>query len=64
MPKKKTHKAAAKRLKVTANGKVKRGKGGNHHFNGKKKAKRKRKLRKGAVEEGKRAEEWKQLMSS
>lgn len=64
MPKQKTHKTAAKRLKVTANGKVKRKKGGKHHLNGKKRTKRKRQLRKAAIEEGRRAKEWKRMLNT
>lgn len=64
MSKKKTHKAAKKRLKVTGNGKVKRKKAGTNHLMGKKSSSRKRRLRKGEVEDGKRAKDWKQLMDS
>ena len=49
MGKIKTHKAAAKRFSVTANGKVKINPCGHRHNLGLKTAKRKRNLRKGAV---------------
>lgn len=45
MPKLKTKKAAAKRFKVTASGKIKRSKSGTQHILGKKSTKRKRNLR-------------------
>lgn len=46
MPKLKTNKAAAKRFKATASGKLKRGKANRRHILGKKSTKRKRGLRK------------------
>lgn len=46
MPKMKTHRAAAKKFKVTANGKIKRYKAGKSHLLTKKSSKRKRNLRK------------------
>ncbi len=49
MPKKKTKKAAAKRFKKTANGKVKYKKAGSSHLLSCKSRKRKRKLRKRGV---------------
>jgi large subunit ribosomal protein L35 len=49
MPKQKTHKGAAKRFKVTATGKVKRGHSMRSHILTKKTTKRKRKLRKRAL---------------
>ncbi len=49
MPKMKTRKAAAKRFKVTATGKVKYKKQGLRHILTKKTTKRKRTLRHGAV---------------
>ena len=50
MPKLKTKKAAAKRFKVTASGKVKYKRAGKRHNLGhRKSAKRKLKLRKGAI---------------
>jgi large subunit ribosomal protein L35 len=45
VPKQKTHKGAAKRFRVNANGKVKRGHSGHTHILTKKSSKRKRKLR-------------------
>ena len=45
VPKQKTHKGAAKRFRVNANGKVKRGHSGKTHILTKKSSKRKRKLR-------------------
>jgi len=45
MPKQKTNKSAAKRFKVTANGKIKYGKAGSGHLLGGKTRKRKRNLR-------------------
>lgn len=49
MPKMKTTKGAAKRLKKTATGKLKRGKQNRRHILTKKSPKRKRQLRKDAV---------------
>lgn len=49
MPKIKTHRGAAKRFKLTKNGKVKRSKAFKSHILTKKSAKRKRHLRKGTV---------------
>lgn len=46
MPKKKTHKGAAKRFKITKTGKILHKKMGASHILEKKSAKRKRKLRK------------------
>jgi large subunit ribosomal protein L35 len=45
MPKKKTNKAAAKRFKRTANGKIKYGRAGHGHLLSSKSSKRKRFLR-------------------
>ena len=45
MPKLKTEKAAAKRFKLTATGKIKRNKSNTQHILGKKTTKRKRNLR-------------------
>lgn len=53
MPKMKTHRGAAKRLKVTGGGKIKRYKAFTSHILTKKSAKRKRNLRKaGLVSKG------------
>ena len=49
MPKQKTHKAMAKRFKVTASGKVKHRKAFRGHILGKKSATRKRHLRQDGV---------------
>jgi large subunit ribosomal protein L35 len=49
MPKMKTNKAAAKRLKVTASGKLKYKKAGSGHLLSSKSRKRKRNLRKDGV---------------
>ena len=49
MPKKKTHKGAAKRFKVSAGGKVLRRRSMHSHILTKKSQKRKRRLRKGTV---------------
>lgn len=49
MPKLKTHKGAAKRFKVTKNGKIKRPKAYRGHLLSKKTSKRKRNLRKSAI---------------
>ncbi|MFO7897863.1 MAG: 50S ribosomal protein L35 [Planctomycetota bacterium] len=48
MPKQKTHKGLAKRVRVTRNGKVMRGKAGRRHLLSGKSGKRKRQLRKKA----------------
>lgn len=48
MPKMKTHRGAAKRYRVTGNGKIKRGKAYKSHILTKKSTKRKRNLRKTA----------------
>lgn len=52
MPKQKTHRGAAKRFKVTAKGKVKRGHSMHSHILTKKSSKRKRKLRKSTLVKG------------
>ena len=49
MPKMKTHKGAAKRLKVTGSGKVRRMRANKSHILTKKSAKRKRRLRRDAA---------------
>ena len=49
MPKQKTHKGAAKRFKITAKGKVKRGHSMHSHILTKKSTKRKRKQRKSTL---------------
>jgi large subunit ribosomal protein L35 len=45
MPKMKTHKASAKRFRVSAKGKLKRAQAGKKHLNSHKTGKRKRQLR-------------------
>lgn len=49
MPKMKTHRAAAKRFKVTGSGKIARHKAGASHLLGSKSPKRKRNLRKAGL---------------
>lgn len=49
MPKQKTHKGLAKRVKVTANGKIKIHKAGASHLMSVKNAKRRRRIRKTAI---------------
>ena len=49
MPKIKTHRGAAKRLRLTKSGQIKRGKAFKSHILNKKSTKRKRNLRKTAV---------------
>ena len=49
MPKMKTHRGAAKRVKITGTGKLKRSKSLTNHFLTKKSAKTKRKLRKSGL---------------
>ena len=49
MPKLKTNRGAAKRFKITATGKIKRGKSYHTHILGKKNRKRKRNLRKSTL---------------
>ena len=53
MPKMKTRRSVRKRVKITGTGKVKRGKAGGRHLLGGKSAKRKRHLKKPAVQGGK-----------
>jgi large subunit ribosomal protein L35 len=47
MPKKKTHKATAKRFKITGNGKLRRRKQGSSHLKRKKSKRSKREMRQG-----------------
>jgi large subunit ribosomal protein L35 len=58
MPKMKTHKASKKRFRVTATGKLKRGRAGKKHLNSPKASKRKRQLRRPVVEGGKLANKY------
>jgi large subunit ribosomal protein L35 len=53
MPKQKTNKGLAKRVKVTARGKIKRRRAGTGHLMGSKNAKRRRRLSGPAVTENK-----------
>jgi len=62
MPKQKTHKGAAKRFKVTATGKVRRGHSMHSHILTKKSTKRKRKLRKSTEVAGKFAKTIKEML--
>jgi large subunit ribosomal protein L35 len=62
MPKLKTHRGAAKRFKITANGKVKRSKAFASHILTKKTTKRKRALRRGALVESANLKEIKRLI--
>jgi len=62
MPKIKTRRSAAKRVKVTATGKIKHWSPGKSHILTKKSRKRKRKLRKARYLEGAQAANYKQLV--
>lgn len=62
MPKKKTHRGAAKRFKITGRGKVRRQHSMKSHILTKKSAKRKRQLRKSTEVVGKFAREIKQMI--
>lgn len=62
MPKLKTHKGAKKRIKVTANGKLKRSCAFKNHILSKKSRERKRKLRQGAFVSSKEAKRVKRLL--
>ena len=62
MPKQKTHKGAAKRFRLSATGKVRRGHSGQTHILTKKSSKRKRKLRKPALVASGDAKRLKQLL--
>jgi large subunit ribosomal protein L35 len=64
MPKAKTNKAAAKRIKVTANGKLKYSKAGSGHLLGGKSRKRKRNLRKSGILSPAENKRIKRLLSS
>jgi len=64
MPKKKTKKGAAKRVKVTGTGKFARKKSGAGHLLRKKKSKRKRKLRKDALVSKSFEKEMKNLLTN
>ena len=62
MPKIKTRRSAAKRVKITAKGKIKHWKPNKSHLLTKKSRKRKRKLRKAGYLEGAQAANYKQLV--
>jgi len=62
MPKIKTHKALAKRVKVGARGKVKRSKAGRSHLRSGKNRKRLRHLRKKTTVKGKFSRKFKQAL--
>ncbi|MDX1643597.1 MAG: 50S ribosomal protein L35 [Thermoanaerobaculia bacterium] len=62
MPKKKTHRGAAKRFKITGKGKVRRQHSMKSHILTKKSAKRKRKLRQSTEVAGKFARKIKQMI--
>jgi large subunit ribosomal protein L35 len=62
MPKQKTHKGAAKRFKVTANGKVLRGHSMHSHILTKKTTKRKRNLRKTTTVKGQFAQTIREML--
>jgi large subunit ribosomal protein L35 len=64
MPKQKSHRGAAKRFKVTATGKVKRGHSMTSHMLTSKTTKRKRKLRKSALVSPAFAKEIKGMLNS
>jgi large subunit ribosomal protein L35 len=64
MPKQKSHRGAAKRFKVTATGKVKRGHSMHSHMLTSKTTKRKRKLRKSALVSPAFAKEIKGMLNS
>ena len=64
MPKQKTHRGAAKRFKLTSKGKVKRGHSGATHMFTCKSQKRKRKLRKQTLVEGKFAKNLRAVLPS
>ena len=62
MPKLKTNKGVAKRIKITKNGKIKRNRPGRRHLLGHKSRKQKRRLRKSADVEKKFAKNYKAVM--
>ena len=64
MPKMKTHKGSAKRMRLTGTGKVRRFKAGAGHLMTTKNAKRRRRLRQGALVMGLQAKRVKRLLSS
>jgi large subunit ribosomal protein L35 len=62
MPKMKTHKGSTKRFRITAKGKLKRQKAGKKHLLSHKSGKRKRQLRRPAVETGVVARKYRKIM--
>ena len=64
MPKMKTHQGLAKRMKVTGGGKVRRFKAGAGHLMTTKNAKRRRRLRQGALVVGLQAKKIKRVIPS
>jgi large subunit ribosomal protein L35 len=58
MPKHKTNKSVRKRMKITANGKVKRHKGNKRHLLAGRTTKRKRQLRRTVIETGRIARKY------
>mgnify|MGYP006284711645 CR=1 FL=1 len=62
MPKQKTKKSLAKRVKITKNGKVKRRKSGSGHLLTGKSAKRRRKLRQPEIMEASMAKKFKEAL--
>ncbi len=64
MPKQKTHKGLAKRIKVTANGKVKHRRAGSGHLMSSKNAKRRRRLSSPSVTEIKTAKNMKIMLGA
>ncbi len=62
MPKQKTHKGTAKRIKLTGTGKVKRMSMGKSHILTKKNRKRKRRLRQAKIQQGQQAKLIKKLL--
>jgi len=62
MPKMKTHRGAAKRVKVTGTGKLKRMRANKSHILTKKTRKRKRRLRKSELVSGGDAKRWHKIL--
>ena len=62
MPKMKTHRASAKRMRVTGSGRVRRGKAGANHLMRGKPARRLRNLRKNDMVSGQEAKRVKRLL--
>ena len=62
MPKMKTHKGSKKRVRVSANGKLKSSQAGKKHLNSPKSGKRKRHLRSKVVDVGRSASKYIKMM--